>query len=93
MPLLQALRVWDPGQKPASLLEEAWLQLVQLNFPPLAAAVNDELLEFLTHVKELFLERPSIAHLHSKSGTHPDAILHVQVLHAANLCLVPRGYH
>lgn len=66
--LAQASRVWDPGQKPALSLDKAWLRGLQLTFPPLGAAVHDELLDFAMRLKEVFLELPSAAHAQALPG-------------------------
>lgn len=65
---MQASRVWDPGQKPTLSLGRTWLRSLQLSFPPLGAAIHDELLEFATHLKEVFLELPSAAHAQALPG-------------------------
>ena len=67
--LVQASQVWDPGQKPRLSLEGAWLRCLQLNCPPLGAAIHDELLDFALHVKEVFLERPAAARAQALPGT------------------------
>ena len=67
--LVQASQVWDPGQKPCVSLERAWLRSLQLNCPPLGAAIHDDLLDLALHVKEVFLERPATARAQALPGT------------------------